>query len=330
MDKKIEPVTSNTNSVGQEEIGWSSLGVDVYVKVAVIALLIYCFYKEAIIDVIGKWSDPSWSHGFLIPLFSLYFLNQHKQKIISLKLKTDYTGLFLLICCLIFHPLNIKQFQVAYFEPLTVIAAIGACVLFFGGWKLVRYTWLPVLYLIFAVPLPTRFLTQITMPLRLLASEVASVILSLYSGLEATARGAMIDVVYNGKALDPPLSVADACSGMRLLMAFVALGVAMAYLHYRPAWQRGVLLASTIPIAVICNIVRVTITGFIFVLGNAKYAKGIYHDGLGLLMLPLAFGLYGGLAWFMENLLEDENESAGKNAVTKASNDDVIVRRRDE
>jgi exosortase len=111
---------------------------------------------------------------------------------------------------------------------------------------------------------------------------------------------------------------------MRLLMAFVALGVAMAYLHYRPIWQRFILLASTIPIAVICNIVRVTITGLIFIKWDPKYATGIYHDMLGLLMLPLAFGLYGGIAWFMENLLVDGTVSSG----TGAAGDDVIVRRK--
>lgn len=330
MDKNIEPVSNVSEPARQDELGWSSLGVETYVKAAVIAMLLYLYFSEAIISVVGKWSDPSWSHGFLIPLFSLYFLSQHKSNILSLKMKTDYLGLFLLIACLVFYPLNIVHFKVAYFQPLTAIAAIGACVLFFGGWKLIRFTWLPVVYLIFAVPLPGRFQTQLTMPLRLLAAKVSAATLNFVSGMEATARGAVIDVIYNGKPLDPPLDVAEACSGMRLLMAFVALGVAMAYLHYRPVWQRGVLLASTIPIAVICNIVRVTITGFIYILGDPKYAKGIYHDGLGMLMLPLAFGLYGGLAWFMENLLEDESVSSAEGVPAKSSDGDVIVRRKNE
>jgi exosortase/archaeosortase family protein len=101
-------------------------------------------------------------------------------------------------------------------------------------------------------------------------------------------------------------------------MAFVALGVAMAYLHYRPVWQRLVLLASTIPIAVFCNIVRVTATGFIYVVIHPKYAQGIYHNLLGLAMLPLAFGLYGLLAAFMARLFVDEADLA----------EDVVVRRK--
>ena len=105
---------------------------------------------------------------------------------------------------------------------------------------------------------------------------------------------------------------------MRLLMAFLALGVAMAYLHYRPIWQRLVLLVSTVPIALFCNIVRVVITAFIYVLWDPMYAQGIYHDTLGILMLPLAFGLYGALGWFMSNLVVEET-----------AQQEVIIRRKD-
>ncbi|GAH54271.1 unnamed protein product, partial [marine sediment metagenome] len=145
-------------------------------------------------------------------------------------------------------------------------------------------------------------------------------LLNLVSSLEATASGVVIDVIYEGQRLEPALNVAEACSGMRLLMAFLALGVAMAYLHYRPIWRRIVLLASTIPIAIFCNVVRVTVTGFIHVLIHPRYTQGIYHDVLGIAMLPLAFGLYGFLAWFMSNLFIEE---------TGAVAEDIVVRRRD-
>ncbi len=100
-------------------------------------------------------------------------------------------------------------------------------------------------------------------------------------------------------------------------MAFLALGVAMAYLHYRPVWQRIILLASTIPIAIFCNIVRVTVTGFIYVLIHPKYTQVIYHDMLGLGMLPLAFALYGFLAWFMTSLFIEEGEEITENIVVR-------------
>jgi exosortase len=201
---------------------------------------------------------------------------------------------------------------------IMIIPAIGSIVLFIGGWKLVKYTWLPVIYIFFAIPIPTRIYNDLTIPLRAHDAQIAAVFLNLVKGLEANASGVIIDIVYKGVKLEPGLDVAEACSGMRLLMAFLALGVAMAYLHDRRIWQRLVLMASTIPIAILCNIVRVVITAFIYVLWDPRYAQGIYHDMLGMAMLPLAFGLYGALAWFMSNLVVDET-------VQK----EVIIRRKD-
>jgi exosortase/archaeosortase family protein len=103
-------------------------------------------------------------------------------------------------------------------------------------------------------------------------------------------------------------------------MAFLALGVVMAYIHRRPLWQRVILLASTVPIAIFCNIVRVTCTGFIYVLANPEYTQGIYHDLLGLAMLPLAFGLYGFLAWFMSSLFVEENRAVHEDIVKRRNN----------
>jgi exosortase len=260
--------------------------------------------------MIHRWiNDASYSHGFLIPLFSLYFLHQKKDLLLA---QTDYKpnwifGLSLLTLCLVMYPLNIVQFKFGYGQPILMIATLIAMLFFLGGWNLLRYTWLPAGFLFFAVPLPERLYAQITIPLRKLAAEVSAMVLNLVPDLKASVSGVVIDVIYQGKALVPALDVAEACSGMRLMMAFVALGVAMAYLHDRPVWQRLVLLLSTIPIAVLCNVVRVTVTGLIFILWDPRYAQGVYHDMLGLLMLPLAFGLYGLLAWLMGNLfMEDE------------------------
>ncbi len=303
-------------------MNWRDLGVHSYVKIAIIASLFYYLFGNEIGGIVQKWrNDGSWSHGWLIPVFSLYFINQHKQEILNLETRPNYLGLVFLVFGILFYPLNIVHFNYGYFNPLCMIAILGAVVLFLGGWALIRYTWLPIAFLIFAVPLPQRYYVAMTMPMRKIAAFVATVLLNLVSGLEATASGVVIDVVYKGQRLEPALNVAEACSGMRLLMAFMALGVAMAYLHYRPIWQRIVLLVSTVPIAIFCNMVRVTTTGFIYVLWEPKYAQGVYHDLLGLAMLPLAFCLYNALSWFMESLFVEETAES-------ASAENIIVRRK--
>ncbi|MCK4752490.1 MAG: exosortase/archaeosortase family protein [Planctomycetes bacterium] len=316
------PKTQGSDGSMRQDARWSQFGIHKYIKTLILGGLFFCLFNNEIKPIVHRWqTDGSWSHGFLIPFFSLYFINQSKTEILNLKPKPNYLGLFFLICGILFYPLNVVHFQYGYLNAIIMIATLGAMMLFLGGWALVKYTWLPIVYLIFAVPLPQRYYVSLTMPMRLLATKVTTALLNLVNELQATASGVIIEVVYKGQRMQPALNVAEACSGMRLLMAFLALGVAMAYLHYRPAWQRIVLLASIIPIAIFCNIIRVTVTGFIYVLIHPKYAQGIYHDMLGLMMLPLAFGLYGLIAWFMSNLFVEEVDG---NALKKH----VVVRKR--
>lgn len=320
---------------------WRELGWHRYVKIIILGGLLGLLFRHELRDIGRLWvTDPDWSHGFLIPLFSLYFIHQKKREILGLEYARDplrdlwqgrrpprlssgqtranYFGLPLLLAIIAFYAFNVvSPAGYAYARPIAMIAALGAVVLFLGGWRLLRYTWLPIVFLVFAIPLPRRYYVGLTMPMRHLSATVATALLNLVDNLEATAGGTIIEIVYRGRRLEPALDVEEACSGMRLLMAFVALGVAMAYLHYRPAWQRAVLLLSTVPIAVLCNIIRVTVTGFIFVLAGQEYTQGVYHDMLGLSMLPLAFGLYGMLAWFMSSLFIVDDESTGENIITR-------------
>jgi exosortase len=335
---QIPPIVSSADR------RWGDLGPHRLVKVLILGGLLALLFRNEIQGVVHLWvTDPNWSHGFLIPLFSLYFVHQKKQQILSLEYARDpllellrgrrppplqpgqtranYLGLLILLLVLAFYVFNVvSPAGYAYFRPVSMIAAVGAVVLFLGGWRLVRRTWLPILFVLFAIPLPRRYYVGLTMPMRHLSALVTTAFLNLMPDVEATTSGVIIEIVYKGQPLEPSLDVAEACSGMRLLMAFFALGVAMAYLHERPRWQRGVLLLSTVPIAILCNVVRVTVTGFLYVLVDLKYTQGIYHDLLGLAMLPLAFGLYGLLAWFMTSLfIEEEDEKTGS---------EVIIRKR--
>ncbi len=323
----VSTVDNALSSIGEregtgaplEKRSWREVGLHNWIKLVIVGVVFWYLFRNEIDSVVRRWvTDSSWSHGFLIPFFSLYFLNQQKEEILGVESRPNYVGLFFLICAISLYVFNaVSPSGYAYLRSISMIGALGAVVLLLGGWRLVRYTWLAILFLVFAIPLPDRFYRGVTRPMREWAAWVASNLLNVVDGMQASAYGVLIDVIYKGQQVEP-LNVADACSGMRLLTAFLALGVAMAYLHRRPIWQRMILLASTIPIAIFCNIVRVTVTGFIYVLVDPKYTKGIYHDGLGLAMLPLAFVLYWFLAWFMTGLFVEESAVVRK---------DVVVRR---
>ena len=95
--------------LSEQELNWSSLGVHTYIKIAVLAAAIYGVFHVEIYSIVSKWvTDSSWSHGFIIPLFSLYFINQQKKELLLLKAKTNWLGLAFLLCCLVFYVLVSK------------------------------------------------------------------------------------------------------------------------------------------------------------------------------------------------------------------------------
>lgn len=322
MEQKNQCLQGQGPNCVKEACGWLDLNIHTYIKIAIIAVLfVWLFYNE-IDNLLKQWlDDPTWSHGLLIPLFSLYFLHHRRKEIVSLEAKPNYFGLFFIIFGISAYILNLSapSLRVGYIRPLLMIEVLAAIVLFIGGWRLFKYTWLSIVFLIFAIPLPQGYYVRFTMPMRHLAAAVSAALLNLVNGLQAINNGVIIDIIYKGKPIEPSLDVAEACSGMRLMMAFIALGVAMAYLHYRPLWQRLILLLSTVPIAIFCNVARVTVTGFIYVFIGPEYAQNIYHDLLGIAMLPLAFVLYSLLASLLAGLFVEE---------TQPVTEDVIIRKR--
>ncbi len=89
-------------------------------------------------------------------------------------------------------------------------------------------------------------------------------------------------------------------------MAFVTLGVAMAYLGDRPTWQRLVMVFACVPIAIFCNTIRVTTTGLFFVYGHEDLARGTPHQLLGFAMLALALGSFSLLGYVLSHLFVED------------------------
>ena len=116
-----------------------------------------------------------------------------------------------------------------------VASTFAGLVLFIFGWRAMRYLWFPLLYLfLFGQTISDRFMEIVTFELQDIASYGSYVGLSIV-GLDVTRAGNTIDIFYNGETY--PLNIAEACSGMRMLMAFLAIGVAMAFTSFRFEWK---------------------------------------------------------------------------------------------
>jgi len=280
------------------------------VRVGILALLLAVTYWSTLRHtLVGRWlADGNWSHGLLIPVFSVYFLATRRDDLFRATPKPSYVGAVILGVSLLTYFFFSWRVPMAYPRAVTLIGAIFGVTLLIGGWGVMRIAWFPILFLFLAVPLPDRQYVQMTMPLRQLASSVAAAVMPVFAeGLHTEAQAVVIDYVMPGR---PPgtLNVEEACSGMRSTMAFVTLGVAMAYLGDRPGWQRLIMVALCVPIAVLCNTIRVTITGLLHVYGHADLARGTPHQLLGLLMFAVALSLFALVGYTLSHLFVEEPE----------------------
>jgi exosortase len=272
--------------------------------VALVALLAFQ-YRYSLYSLYYYWLNNSdWSHGFVIPLFSLYYLYTQRHRF-PLNLPNSAAGSrsvgALLIALAFLVHLGCTVYQIDYPKKLSLVIAILGVVLMVCGWPVARWCWFAVAFLVFAMPLPSRLYVQMTMPLQIIAAKVSGTALSLlFSGIAVEVHNVRVDYLYNGKV--GHLDVEQACSGIRLLIAMTALGVATAFVSDRPIWQRMVIILSCVPIAIFCNFIRVTTTGVLHVQGHTELATGFWHTLLGLGMLGIAFSIYVGVSYVLSHL----------------------------
>lgn len=304
----LTPAVINESKSGQVALSRQSR-----VRIIVVAALVVLVYADSLrYTIVSRWiSDGNWSHGWLIPLFSLYFLWTKREALAAAPVRPGWFGAVVLVASLGVYFFFLWPLPMGYPRAVSLIGALFGLVLLLGGWPILRLTWFPISFLLLAIPLPQSVYVAITMPQQKLASIAAAAIMPILTpGLYTEAQGVVIDYLMPGRPAGQ-LNVEEACSGMRSMMAILTLGVAMAYLGDRPLWQRLVLLATCVPIAIMCNIIRVTTTGLFFIQGYEGLAKGTPHQILGLAMLVLALGMYALVGWVLERLLVEGPEEHG-------------------
>jgi exosortase len=166
----------------------------------------------------------------------------------------------------------------------------GLCLLL-GGWPALRWAGPSIAFLFFMIPLPYSIETAWAYRLRLVATVTSTFALQTL-GLPALSDGTDIHID------EQVLHIAPACSGIGMLLIFFAMSSAIVLVIKRPWLDKLVILLSAIPIAVVANIVRITITALLYKLSahfdNAwlhEKANALFHDGAGYLMMVVALVL---------------------------------------
>lgn len=280
-------------------------------KIGILAFLLLVIYWEELHRMFHIWThNGDWSHGLLVPVYSLYFLHTRRRHLLGVPPRGSYLGIPILLVAALLFLISVVPPTIGYARSVSVVASIYGVVLLVGGPKVLKVAWFPILFLGFALPLPSQLMFQLTLPMRQIASETAALVLRVFSDAQAHAEGVVIVVTHGAEFFK--LNVERACAGMRLMMAFLALGTAITFLSERPLWHRVIMLGSCLPIALFCNMIRVTATSVIHVFIGREYASGSAHTILGLLMLLVAFGLFFAISFVLNNLfIEVPEEDAG-------------------
>jgi len=234
--------------------------------------------------MVQHWGQSQdYSHGFLIAPLSAYFIWERRKKLARTPIEPSWYGLIPLALgalALAIGRLGVEQMSMRVAFVLTLIG-IQVQLL---GLPMSRVLAFPLCFLFLMVPLPQSLVNVIAFPLQLIAADLAVSTLHFFG----------FPVLREGNILHLPttrLFVAEACSGLRSLTALGTLGVVFAY-FFRKSWpERLLLVASTIPIAVIVNAIRVALTGVLTYKWGAEMAAGTIHQTEGFFTFGMAFAL---------------------------------------
>ena len=224
------------------------------------------------------------SYGWYVPLFSLYVLWTERARIRGSVGNPSFAGIALSVPFILLGFLGARGAQVRL-EIVGFAGLLVAATWAFYGRRTAARVLFPAAFLLFCIPLAT-FLDIVTVHLRLFASSAAFAILNGF-GAEVIQRGTMIGAADGSFAID----VAEPCSGLRSLFALAALTAGYAYFA-QPTWtRRAILFASSIPIAIIGNIVRIMTICIVANCASKDFATGFYHDYSGFVVFAAAIAL---------------------------------------
>jgi exosortase len=259
----VAPVSTSVTGLNRPLLPW--------LPAFVLAAAMLALYARVLLKLGHDWwTNPDFSHGFLVPLFSLYLLWHKRDKLQTMVRRQSWAGLAIIVPALMVLIVGVFGAELFLSRVSLVMLLVGITLTFFG-WEILKEVAFPLAVLLLAIPIPAIIFNQITFPLQILASQLASALLPL----------ANVPVLRDGNVINlpaMPLEVAEACSGIRSLMSLGTLAVFYGYFLERKIWKRVVLALASIPIAVAANAARIVGTGLCVQYWDPEKALGFFHE----------------------------------------------------
>jgi exosortase len=276
---------------------------------AVVLLLtvIWSYWTPTIAELWTIWlRSDEYSSGMLVPIIAAYIVWLRRKDIMACPIGPSIWGLFALLGA---HALRFFGlfFMYGSAERISLVLTIAALVLLLFGWKLFWKMSSVLAFLFLMLPLPNRLQTAVTLPLQDWATASAVFCLETL-GYGVAREGNVINLA------GTRVAVVEACNGLRMVTAFFVISGLVVLLVQRRWWEKLLILASAIPIALICNTLRLAITAIAFTKLDSQRWEGAFHDYGGLAMMPLALGIVVFELWLLSNIVI-ETEKEHKQAV---------------
>jgi exosortase len=248
---------------------------------AIIAVLLCVLYYRVAIKLVYDWyTIPDYSHGFLVPLFAAFLIWDKRKVLSATPIKQTWSGIALVVFSIVILILGVYGVEL-FTARMSFVMLLTGLIWTFFGWAMMKALRFPLLVLILAIPFPAIVFNQITFPLQLLASRIASDILPVFH----------VPTLHEGNVIELPamkLEVAEACSGIRSLMSLFTLAVFYGYFLEKTTKRRVLLALASIPIAVATNVVRIVGTGLCVQYWDPDKALGFFHEFSGLVMFVIS------------------------------------------
>jgi exosortase D (VPLPA-CTERM-specific) len=282
------PMTSErAGPIGRERLAWLVVGLIVVLSAAYL-------FGHGLAYVGRQWNDPEYSHGWLIPLVTLFVLWMRCQALLAARGPGAWPGVAITALALLLLLLSEMAFVQRGPFLAFILLLFGLALAALGR----RATWLaavPLAFLLFAFPLPGSLAVPLSTTLQLISSRLGAGILDLL-GISVFLDGNIIDLgVYK-------LQVAEACSGLRYLFPLASFGFLCAWLFNGPWWARALILLSTVPITILTNSARIAMTGLLIEYGSVELAEGFMHLFEGWVIFLVALVILFAEMWLLARL----------------------------
>lgn len=261
---------------------------------------------------IGHPAD--WGHLLVIPLISGWLVWSDRERLQTVPFRTTWFGLVPLGLGLAWYAMCVAGSPVLWHHNLRAIGfglALFGLAILFCGWRAMGILWFPLAYMVlFGQHISVQLLSKLTEPLQDIAARGGWLVLNALT-IDTDRSGNLLTVWHSGTPHN--LNIAEACSGMRMVVAFLAVGVAIAYTGLPRLWQQIVLVALAVPVALVVNILRVVTLG-VLSLWDMDLVMGEFHTLVGMLWFIPGFIAYLGIVWLLRNIIVDHKEAPSPSA----------------